>query len=162
MKNLWAPWRMEYITKNKSDECIFCSLPKAGQDKKDKILFRGSSCFVIMNIFPYNNGHIMVCPYRHISCLTLLAENELIEISQVTQKSIESLREVLNPDGFNIGFNIGKAAGAGFDEHIHNHIVPRWTGDTNFMPTLAETKVHPEHLEASYERLCSVFKKISL
>ena len=90
MKNLWAPWRMEYIAKNKSDECIFCSLPKAGQDNKNKILFQGPSCFVIMNIFPYNNGHIMVCPYRHISCLTLLTEDELIEISQVTQKSVET------------------------------------------------------------------------
>jgi ATP adenylyltransferase len=153
---------MEYIANDKSDECIFCTLPKAEQDEKNKILFRGPLCFVIMNIFPYNNGHVMVSPYRHISCLTLLSENEMIEISKVTQKSIEALREVYNPDGFNIGFNIGKAAGAGFDEHLHNHIVPRWAGDTNFMPMLAETKVHPEHLEASYERLSSVFKNISI
>jgi ATP adenylyltransferase len=162
VKNLWAPWRMEYIAKDKSDECIFCTRPKSDQDEKNKILFRGPLCFVIMNIFPYNNGHVMVSPHRHISCLTLLSENEIIEISKVTQKSIEVLREVYNPDGFNIGFNIGKAAGAGFDEHLHNHIVPRWAGDTNFMPMLAETKVHPEHLETSYKRLSSAFKNISI
>ncbi len=153
---------MEYIVKDKSEECVFCVLPKAKEDKKDKILFRGAECFVVMNIFPYNNGHIMVSPYRHLSCLTLLNEKELLEMTRLTQKSLESLREVYKPDGFNVGFNIGKAAGAGYDEHLHNHIVPRWVGDTNFMPMLADTKVHPEHLEATYESLCPIFQKISL
>ena len=162
MKNLWAPWRMEYIVKDKSGECIFCALPQAEQDKKDKILFRGTECFVIMNIFPYNNGHIMISPFRHLSCVTMLNDKELIEMSRLTQKSLESLREVYKPDGFNVGFNIGKAAGAGYDEHLHNHIVPRWAGDTNFMPMLADTKVHPEHLEATYGRLYPIFQKISL
>lgn len=153
---------MEYIVKDKSSDCIFCSLPKANQDEKDKILFRGAECFVIMNIFPYNNGHIMVSPYRHLSCITLLNEKESLEMSRLTQKSLESLRGVYNPDGFNVGLNIGKAAGAGYDEHLHTHIVPRWAGDTNFMPVLADTKVHPEHLEASYESLYPIFQKISL
>ncbi len=153
---------MEYIVKDKSGECIFCALPKAERDKNDKILFRGTECFVIMNIFPYNNGHIMISPFRHLSCVTMLNEKELIEMSRLTQKSLESLREVYNPDGFNVGFNIGKAAGAGYDEHLHNHIVPRWAGDTNFMPMLADTKVHPEHLEATYGRLYPIFQKISL
>jgi ATP adenylyltransferase len=158
MKQLWAPWRMEYVKSEKSDECIFCSLPKANEDTKNYILHRGQSAFIIMNIFPYNSAHVMVSPFRHIGCLTTQNADESKEINNLTRRSIDILRAVINPEGFNVGYNIGKAAGAGYDEHIHCHIVPRWTGDTNFMPVLGETKVHPEHLETTYKKLLPHFK----
>ena len=160
MKRIWAPWRMEYINQDKTDECIFCTLPKTDDDEKTFILFQGKSCFVIMNIFPYNNGHLMVSPYRHLACITELDEGESREMTLLVQKCVEILRAAISPDGFNIGFNLGKCAGAGYDEHIHNHIVPRWGGDTNFMPVLAETKVHPEHLKDTFKKLAPLFKKL--
>ena len=162
MKQIWAPWRMEYINKDKSGECIFCSLPKAGDDKKNFILFKGSYCFIIMNIYPYNTGHLMVVPCRHCACITDLDTDESMELNELTKRSIQILRDVNTPDGFNVGFNLGKSAGAGYDEHIHNHIVPRWTGDTNFMPVLADIKIHPESLQQSYGKLVPHFKKILL
>jgi ATP adenylyltransferase len=158
MKQLWAPWRMEYVKSEKSNECIFCSLPKANDDTKNYILHRGQSAFIIMNIFPYNSAHVMVSPFRHIGCLTAQKAEEIKEMNNLTLRSIDILRTVINPEGFNIGYNIGKAAGAGYDEHIHCHIVPRWSGDTNFMPVLAETKVHPEHLKTTYKKLLPHFK----
>ena len=160
MKQLWAPWRMEYIKSEKSEDCIFCSLPGEGDDTKNYILYRGQSAFIIMNIFPYNSAHLMISPFRHISCLTKQNDNESTELSRLTHKCIEILRAVINPDGFNIGYNIGKAAGAGYDEHVHCHIVPRWTGDTNFMPVLGETKVHPEHLKTTYKKLLPHFENL--
>ena len=160
MKKLWAPWRIEYITKDKSKECIFCSLPKLDDDKKNFILFRGKHCFVIMNIYPYNSGHLMVSPYRHLACITKLDTEESLEMTEITKNSIQILREVNAPEGFNVGFNLGKSGGAGYDEHIHSHIVPRWTGDNNFMPALAETRVIPEHLEKTYDKLAPNFKKL--
>lgn len=153
---------MEYIQGIKSGDCIFCTLPPENDDAKNKILYRGTTCFVIINTFPYSNGHLMVTPYRHLPCLTQVNKEELAESSLLIQKTIGVLREAYNPDGFNVGYNIGKSAGAGFDEHIHAHIVPRWTGDTNFMPVLSETKVHPEHLEATYNRLLPHFQKLSV
>jgi len=162
MERIWAPWRMEYINQDKSGECIFCTLPKSGDDEKNFILFRGKCSFVIMNIFPYNNGHLMVSPYRHIACITTLSKEESLELTELTKNCIEILRALNTPDGFNVGFNLGKSAGAGYDEHVHNHIVPRWAGDTNFMPVLAETKVHPEHLQNSYKNLSPSFKKLRL
>jgi len=160
MKQLWAPWRMEYVKSEKSDECIFCSLPKANEDTKNYILHRGQSAFIIMNIFPYNSAHVMVSPFRHIGCLTAQNADEIKEMNNLTSRSIEIFRAVINPEGFNVGYNIGKAAGAGYDEHIHCHIVPRWTGDTNFMPVLGETKVHPEHLKTTYKKLLPHFKTL--
>ena len=160
MKQLWAPWRMEYIKKDKPDECIFCLLPKEGDDAKNYILYRGHSVFIIMNIFPYNSSHLMVSPFKHIGCLTKQNASENKEMTQLIHSSIKILRAVINPEGFNIGYNIGKAGGAGYDEHIHCHIVPRWIGDTNFMPVLGETKVHPEHLQATYNKLLPQFKKL--
>jgi ATP adenylyltransferase len=161
MEQIWAPWRMEYIRREKTDECIFCTLPQQDKDRENYILHKGPTCFVIMNIFPYNTGHIMVVPYRHLNCLTLLDNEEIAEKTQLTQKCLTILREQFSPEGFNVGMNIGKAGGAGFDEHIHTHIVPRWNGDTNFMPVLADTKVHPEHLQKTYEKLLSEFQKLS-
>ena len=160
MKQLWAPWRMEYVKKDKPDECIFCLLPKESDDAKNYILYRGHSVFIIMNIFPYNSSHLMVSPFKHIGCLTKQNASENKEMTQLIHSSIKILRSVINPEGFNIGYNIGKAGGAGYDEHIHCHIVPRWIGDTNFMPVLGETKVHPEHLQATYNKLLPQFKKL--
>jgi ATP adenylyltransferase len=162
MKQIWAPWRMEYIQEVKSGDCIFCTLPSADDDNKNFILYRGKFCFIIMNIFPYNTGHVMISPYRHLSCITRLEENEFTEINRLTRKSVEILRTVKSPEGFNVGFNLGKAGGAGFDEHIHIHIVPRWNGDTNYMPVLAETKVHPEHLRTTYDTMLPHFQNISI
>lgn len=152
---------MEYIRQDKSGECIFCVLPKANADKKNFILHKGNTCFVIMNVYPYNTGHLMVSPYRHLSCITKMDEKENTELNHLTQKCVEILRTVKSPEGFNIGVNLGKAGGAGFDEHIHMHIVPRWIGDTNFMPVLADIRVHPEHLQATYDNLLPHFKTLS-
>lgn len=162
MERLWAPWRMEYIEMEKSGECVFCTLPESGKDEKNYILYRGPLCFVIMNIFPYNNGHLMVSPYRHLRCITLLDDKEMLEIGRLTQKCVELLKSTHTPDAFNIGLNLGKAAGAGYDEHVHKHIVPRWHSDTNFMPVIADTKVHPQSLRKGYEKLYPLFQKITL
>ena len=161
MKQVWAPWRMEYIEQDKSGECIFCVLPKANEDKKNFILHKGDTCFVIMNVYPYNTGHLMVSPYRHLSCITKMDEKENTELNRLIHSCVEILRTVKSPEGFNIGVNLGKAGGAGFDEHIHMHIVPRWIGDTNFMPVLADIRVHPEHLQATYDNLSPHFKTLS-
>jgi ATP adenylyltransferase len=153
---------MEYIVSDKTAECIFCTAPPANDDVGKKILYRGEHTFVMINIFPYSNGHLMVSPYRHLACLTHLNEAELLESGKLLQKSMDILREAYTPDGFNVGYNIGKSGGAGFDAHLHAHIVPRWTGDTNFMPVLAETKVHPEHIEGTYNRLQPLFQILKL
>jgi len=153
VEQIWAPWRMEYIGRKKSGDCIFCTLPSEKRDEENFILHRGGDFFVIMNIFPYNTGHLMVAPYRHAGCVTLFSEKESAEKDRLTQKCVAVLRDCLNPEGFNIGINLGKAGGAGFEEHVHVHVVPRWTGDTNFMPVLADTKIHPEHLRSTYEKL---------
>ena len=157
MKQLWAPWRMEYINSERTEGCIFCILPRENDDDKNHILYRGESAFIIMNIFPYNSAHLMVSPYRHIDCLTKLDSNESTELNQLTDACINTLKTVINPEGFNVGYNIGKAAGAGYDEHIHCHIVPRWVGDTNFMPSIADVRVMPESLGTSWERLREVW-----
>jgi len=151
---------MEYIKSDKSDACIFCTLPRENEDEKNYILYRGKAAFIIMNIFPYNSAHLMVSPFRHIGCLTEQNSDETSELNRLTNTCIEILRKVINPEGFNVGYNIGKAAGAGYDEHIHCHIVPRWIGDTNFMPVLGETKVHPEHLKSTYSKLLPHFKDL--
>ncbi len=161
MEHLWAPWRMQYVVQDKSNDCIFCSLPQSSEDEKNRILFRGKTCFVIMNIYPYNNGHIMVSPFKHSNCITKLDNEELNELGTLTQHCVRLLSEVYAPDGFNIGLNLGKVAGAGFDEHLHNHIVPRWAGDTNFMPIIGETKVHPEHLKGTYDKLLPLFQNLT-
>ncbi len=161
MEHLWAPWRMEYIKQDKSNECIFCALPQKNEDEKCNILYRGRTCFVIMNIYPYTNGHLMVAPYSHSNCITKLNHQELIEMTGLAQKSLEILRTVYSPDGFNIGINIGKSAGAGFDEHLHTHVVPRWQGEANFMPVVGGTKVHPEYIRTTYEKLKPHFHQLA-
>lgn len=154
MDRLWATWRMEYITGNKkSDECVFCSAPKQDNLEETLVLYKAEKCFVIMNLFPYNNGHIMVIPYRHISDITLLTEEEYTELMKLTQLSVKAIKKSLNPEGFNIGMNLGRPGGAGIADHIHMHIVPRWTGDTNFMPVIGDTRVISEHIEATYKKI---------
>ncbi len=155
MKQLWAPWRMEYISglDQDDDECIFCQKPRQDQDEKNLILWRGESCFVMLNLFPYNNGHLLIAPYRHTAQLGEISEKERLEFWELVQEALRVLQISINPDGFNLGMNLGRAAGAGIDAHLHLHIVPRWNGDTNFMPVLDDTKVISESLEKTYRKL---------
>jgi ATP adenylyltransferase len=157
MKYLWAPWRMDYILERKQKTCIFCKKPKERKDRENLILYQNQYAFVMMNKFPYNNGHLMVIPKRHCLDLEQLDDKEFRELSYLLKASTQILNRSLCPHGFNIGINIGKVGGAG-EEHIHFHIVPRWTGDTNFMPVLSETKIIPEYLEETYQKLHSAFK----
>jgi len=160
MQQLWAPWRLQYITGEKVEGCIFCIFPEQ-DDVKNHILFRGKYAYVIMNAYPYSNGHLLIPPYRHVAELSELTDEETLEIMQLTQLSQKVLKSVFKPDGFNIGINQGTAAGAGIADHIHLHIVPRWSGDTNFMPVLGETKVIPEALETTYDHLKPLFDKLA-
>lgn len=159
MERLWAPWRLEYMIADRVDGCIFCTFPQQDDDRENRILLRGERAFVIMNAFPYSNGHLLIPPYRHIADLSELTDEEGLEIIQLTRKSLVALRETFNPDGFNIGVNQGTAAGAGIADHVHLHIVPRWNGDTNFMPVFAEVKVIPEALETTYDKLKAIFDR---
>lgn len=162
MERLWAPWRIEYIMSvdKKKEGCIFCDLPKETTDKKNLIVYREELCFVILNKYPYNNGHIMVVPYEHKSDLLDLSDQILLNVQQVIKRSVQVLKDSMNPHGFNIGLNIGRPAGAGIDEHIHYHIVPRWNGDTNCMPVLTNTKVVSEALDQTWEKFYKEFCKI--
>jgi len=158
MDTLWAPWRMQYIERAKDGqpECILCDKPRQADDKGNLLLFRGKRNFVLMNLYPYNPGHLMVAPYRHLARLPELSQDEMAEHFQLVSRCTEWLAQLLKPDGFNIGMNLGRVAGAGIDGHLHSHIVPRWNGDTNFMPVLGETKVVSEALEATYLKLMEV------
>jgi len=145
---------------SKSKGCIFCEKPAQGRDEENLIVWRGETCFVILNRFPYNNGHFMVAPYRHVARLDELTGEETLELWRLVSVGISVIEGTMNPDGFNVGINLGRAAGAGVEDHIHVHVVPRWEGDTNFMPVLADTKVIPEHLAATWRRLREGFEKI--
>lgn len=153
MKRLWAPWRSEYIKAGNQDGCIFCDKLKEEQDEKNFILERGNTCFTMLNIYPYNNGHIMVAPYSHQGDFAKLSEEEIKDIFLMVRKWVEIIKKAMNPAGFNIGLNLGKVSGAGVREHLHVHIVPRWDGDTNFMPVISETKVVSQSLKETYEIL---------
>ena len=154
MENLWAPWRMPYILQaDKNKDCIFCTKPKEQRDEENLILYRGKTCFVIMNLFPYNNGHLMIVPYRHTADLGGLSDDERLELIALAGEFTEILSDTLGPSGFNIGMNLGRVAGAGIDQHLHLHVVPRWQGDTNFMPVVGDTKVISEALTETYRKL---------
>ncbi len=153
MKQIWAPWRMEYIRMEKPEGCILCDKPKESDDIANYILYRGDKNFVIMNTYPYNSGHLMIAPYRHVASLEELTDEELGEHFQIVSRSVKVLKQVFKPDGFNIGINMGRVAGAGIDDHVHTHIVPRWLGDTNFMPVIGDTKVINEALSETYKKL---------
>ena len=164
MKRLWAPWRMEYILSDEKHKgCLFCDAIKQDKknDKKNLILFRGRHCFVILNRYPYNSGHLMVLPYLHTPTFDGLSDEMLFDFIKTVEKSVGILKKVLNPEGFNMGLNFGKVAGAGMEQHMHIHIVPRWTGDTDSMPIISETRVMPEHLKKTYNKLGKFFKRES-
>lgn len=157
MDKLWAPWRMEYILQPKAEGCIFCDKPKQNQDRENLILARGKTAFVIMNFYPYNNGHVMVVPYRHIADLAQLFPEEGQEMTYWLGRCTTVLKQAMRPEGFNVGMNLGRVAGAGIDDHLHFHIVPRWNGDTNFMPICGHTKVLSQGLMESWDALRPLF-----
>ena len=162
MDKIWAPWRMQYIDKaDKGTGCIFCTFPEEQNDSDRLILFRGTHCYIILNAFPYSNGHLMVTPYRHAAEMEDLNDNEMLEIMQLTRMAINILKTAFCPDGFNMGVNMGRVAGAGIVGHIHVHIVPRWNGDTNFMPVIGDTRVIPESLQSVYKRLSELIVKLN-
>lgn len=162
MERLWTPWRMEYIksatTDDEPDGCIFCDLPGSGDDERTLILTRSARAFVILNRYPYNPGHLMVAPFRHVGDLAELEDQELTETVVLVRESVRALRDEWEPNGFNVGMNLGRVAGAGVPGHLHWHVVPRWHGDSNFMPVIGQTKVLPELLEETYRKLRPAFE----
>jgi len=153
MDILWAPWRIEYIKQAKEPGCIFCIKPAEDKDKKNLIIYRGKTSFIIMNFYPYNNGHLMVVPFRHTSDISDLTADERFEMMDLLALCKDALIKTMSPHGFNIGMNLGEVAGAGVKDHLHFHIVPRWNGDTNFMPICGYTKVVSEGLNETWEKL---------
>jgi ATP adenylyltransferase len=156
-QRLWAPWRLEYIKGPKPDGCIFCSAAASDDDATSYVVARGEHCFVMLNAYPYTNGHVMVAPYAHLPSVEELDEPALLELMHLTQRSLAAIREGYGPDGFNIGINQGKVAGAGVEDHVHLHVVPRWEGDTNFMPVTGDTRVLPQSLDDSRATLSRLF-----
>jgi len=152
-ERLWAPWRFQYIEAKETPGCIFVELPRQDTDRENLILHRGQFAFVMLNAFPYTNGHLLVAPYKHTANLSELDDAEHLEIGRLVTAGVRWIEDAYRPDGFNIGVNLGRAAGAGIPTHVHWHIVPRWNGDTNFMTTIGEVRVLPQSLEESYDRL---------
>jgi ATP adenylyltransferase len=161
LNKLWAPWRMEYLVGTRPEGCVFCKTSSEDSDRDNLILYRGAEAFVIINRYPYTNGHLMVVPYIHKSDLADMSNSTLLEIFDLLKRCQEILRQSVCPQGFNVGLNLGKAGGAGIHEHLHFHIVPRWDGDTNFMPILGDCRVISEHLLDTYDRLFPFFNKLA-
>jgi ATP adenylyltransferase len=155
MENLWAPWRTAYISPKtpRPQQCIFCAQPAAQRDDDYYIPYRGERCFMMLNLYPYNNGHLMVAPYQHVGSIEQLDAETLAELMSQAQLALRALRLAFKPDGFNMGINEGKVAGAGFADHTHFHIVPRWNGDTNFMPVIADINVIPQYIARTYGQI---------
>ena len=153
MNKLWAPWRIDYIRTPKEKGCIFCNKSHAEDDRENLVLYRGNESFVLMNLYPYSNGHLMISPYQHTSDTNDISSRGNEEIMWLANQSMNILTHAMNAEGFNFGANLGKAGGAGIEEHIHYHIVPRWSGDTNFMPVVGNTKVQVEGLRESWDNL---------
>lgn len=163
MERLFSPWRSKYIESFSSagshdQECIFCSALQSKDDEGRLLVYRGQSSFAIMNLYPYNSGHLMIVPNRHLSNLLDLDEKETLEIMKITKMMIVAIQGIMRPDGFNYGLNAGRSAGAGIDQHIHFHLVPRWQGDTNFMPILSDTKIVSEQLQETWKKLKTELK----
>jgi ATP adenylyltransferase len=159
-ERIWAPWRLEYVkdaAKDAEDECIFCISSDGGDDEADLIVHRGERCFVILNKYPYTNGHLMVAPFEHVDTLQALDTATVGEIMELAQRGMKALESTYAPHGYNVGFNQGRVAGAGVEHHIHMHVVPRWGGDTNFMPVLADTRVMNQTLADSYATVREAF-----
>jgi ATP adenylyltransferase len=158
MKRIWAPWRVQYIRAQNALGCIFCDKPKENNDEENFLLYRGNLNFVIMNLFPYNPGHLMIVPYRHVGRLEDMTAEERNDHYEIVSHSVGVLKAVTGTDNYNLGMNLGRVAGAGIDEHIHTHIVPRWNGDNNFMPVIGETRVISESMTDIYKRLKAKFR----
>ena len=159
MEQLWAPWRLEYIAHaDEEDGCIFCRAAD-GDDEDGLVVHRGHDGFVLLNRYPYASGHVMVAPYRHVGDFSELADGEALEIHRLAGQGIGALAQLYTPQGYNLGWNLGRIAGAGVVDHVHEHIVPRWAGDTNFMPVLADVKVVPEHLAETRRRLAEAWPR---
>lgn len=159
MDRIWAPWRTVYIGKDQGSGCIFCEKLQSEKDVENYVLYRGDKTFVMMNLYPYNNGHLLIAPKRHVGDLTDLEKGEILELGLVTQRMIRLLRAAFNPEGFNAGVNLGKIAGAGVPGHFHIHVVPRWGGDTNFMPVIGDVRVISEGLDLAYKKLTEAMEK---
>ena len=159
METLWTPWRRAFVegSDDRPTGCFLCNAPKSRDDKETLILLRAATVFVLLNRYPYNTGHLMVAPYIHTGDLVHLAAEIAAELMALTQRSVDALQRAYRPDAFNIGMNLGRTAGAGVPDHLHVHVVPRWNGDTNFMPIVAQTKVLPETLDQTYDRLKPAF-----
>jgi len=156
-EQLWAPWRLEYIKRADEDPgCIFCAAAEAA-DEAGLVVRRGERAFVLLNKFPYASGHVMVAPYRHVARFGELLDEEALELHRLAQQTLDALTAVYSPQGYNLGWNLGRIAGAGVVDHVHLHVVPRWAGDTNFMPVLADVKVLPEHLIETRRRLAAAW-----
>jgi len=160
-KNLWAPWRMEYVLSGKKGTgCIFCPGDDRSGDMDRNILYVGPTTMVVMNKYPYNNGHLLVAPVRHVPDLGGLSNDENLDLILMVRSSMEIIKKVMKPEGFNVGLNLGKVAGAGVEAHMHYHIVPRWSGDTNFMAVTGEVRVIPEHIKNTYDKLKPYFEQL--
>ena len=158
MDYLWSPWRYRYVSSNSGEEgCLFCRISSDKDDKSNYVLLRAELNFVVLNRYPYTSGHLMIVPYAHVATLEEAAPQALAEMMSLAQRAESALRRVYRPEGLNLGLNIGKSAGAGVAGHIHMHVLPRWSGDVNFMTSVGETRVLPEDLERSFERLSAVF-----
>jgi len=153
MNKIWAPWRIKYISMHKQKRCIFCLKHNKKTDKQKFVILRGEYSFSLLNIYPYNNGHFMVCPKRHIKDIEQLTKEELADLFEVLKKTKKIIEKTLKPQGYNIGINVGRISGAGVDKHLHIHVVPRWKGDTNFMPVVSDTKVVSQSLKDLYNKL---------
>jgi ATP adenylyltransferase len=153
MERLWAPWRLDYVTKDKPSGCIFCTKPKSGGDRANHIVHRGESAYVMLNTYPYNNGHTLISPFAHLAALEELPPATLHEMMDLSQWVLRAMKDAFRPGGFNMGFNLGAIGGAGIQDHLHMHIVPRWLGDTNFMPVVADVRVIPQSLDSTYDQL---------
>ncbi len=162
MEHIWAPWRLDYVVAEKPDNCILCEKRDTPErDEANYVLYRAEQSYVLLNTFPYNSGHVMVVPFRHVSNLTDLSDSEAGELMRTARWCVEALQETVGAEGINIGMNIGQPAGAGIDDHIHLHIVPRWAGDTNYMTTVANTRIVPQSLEDSANQLRPVIRRIA-
>lgn len=160
MERLWAPWRLEYVQNaDKQDGCVFCAAAASSDDEGQLVVHRGERAFVMLNKFPYSSGHLLVAPYRHGLNFGELDDEEILEIHRLGTQGLEALAATYAPEGYNLGWNIGRVAGAGIPDHGHLHVVPRWGGDTNFMPVLGDVKVLPEHLSATYARLADAWPR---
>jgi ATP adenylyltransferase len=161
MKRLWAPWRLEYVQHADDEEeaCVFCRAAALPEDEPELVVHRGELAFALLNKFPYSAGHLMVAPYRHGRGFDTLEEDEVLEVHRLGVEAIEALRRAYAPHGFNVGWNVGRAAGAGIVDHGHVHVVPRWSGDTNFMPVLADVRVMPEHLAETRRKLAEAWPR---